>query len=57
MWSVGFIVMGALWPLVFVGREVWSSRPTLMLGWSVACLTTAVFPMLSVDKQEDLRTM
>ena len=57
MWSVGFIVMGALWPLVFVGREVWSSRPTLLLGWSVACLTTAVFPMLSVDKQEDLRTM
>lgn len=51
------MVMGALWPLVFVRREVWSSCTTLMLGWSAACLTTAVFPMLSVDKQEDLRAM
>ncbi|KAI0724812.1 alkaline phosphatase-like protein [Fomitopsis betulina] len=54
VWSAGFIVIGILWPIGFVRREVWSHHTQLVLGWSVACLTTAIFPMLSVDKKEDL---
>lgn len=57
VWSAGFIVIGILWPIGFVRREVWSHHTQLVLGWSVACLTTAIFPMLSVDKKEDLGAM
>ncbi|TFY65328.1 hypothetical protein EVJ58_g2055 [Rhodofomes roseus] len=57
VWSVGFVAIGVLWPVVFMRRDVWSKHALLLLGWIVACLTTAVFPMLSVDKQEDLRTI
>ncbi|KZT65104.1 PigN-domain-containing protein [Daedalea quercina L-15889] len=57
VWSVGFIVIGVLWPFFFAQKDIWSKHTTLVVGWSTACLATAVFPMLSVDKQEDLRTI
>ncbi|KAH9915518.1 Phosphatidylinositolglycan class N-domain-containing protein [Fomitopsis serialis] len=57
VWSAGFLVIGVLWPVLFTPKGLWSKHTVLLFGWSAACLTTAVFPMLSVDKQEDLRAM
>ncbi|OCH87853.1 PigN-domain-containing protein [Obba rivulosa] len=54
IWSAGFVIMGTAWPLFFWPRDVWSRHSRLLLAWSSACLLTAIFPLLSVDKQESL---
>ncbi|KAJ7665103.1 Phosphatidylinositolglycan class N-domain-containing protein [Mycena polygramma] len=53
VWSVGFLVIGTVWPLSSWTRESRSrlSNPYL---WTVSCLITSIFPLLSVDKTESV---
>lgn len=56
VWSIGFAVIGLLWPLLWpkkAAAENWK----LLLAWVGVCLGTAVFPLLSVDKQETMPLM
>lgn len=54
LWSIGFLVMGILWPYASWPSHVRSQRPRLLLSWMMSCLVTGIFPLLSVNKREDL---
>ncbi|KAL6308835.1 PigN-domain-containing protein [Sparassis latifolia] len=54
VWSAGFAAIGPIWPLAFWRRDILRENILLFLSWSAACLTTAVFPLLGVDKHENL---
>jgi phosphatidylinositol glycan class N len=53
VWSVGFVVVGVVWPLTSWPK----GRGKLFWPWAASCVTTAVFPLLSVDPSESLGTM
>jgi len=54
VWSVGFVVIGVLWSAVSWRSGFCDRHFGLLLSWSIACLVTAVFPCLSLDKRENL---
>ncbi|KAG1750445.1 Phosphatidylinositolglycan class N-domain-containing protein [Suillus paluster] len=54
LWSVGFLVMGTLWPYASWPSDIWSQKPRLLLSWMSTCLATGIFPLLSVDKKENI---
>ncbi|KAI9457067.1 alkaline phosphatase-like protein [Russula earlei] len=53
LWSVGFIVIGVVWPLTSWPK----GTGKLLVPWSVCCIVTAMFPLLAVDPSESLRTI
>jgi phosphatidylinositol glycan class N len=57
VWSVGFIAIGFVWPAWHWPEEILGEQPITCLMWIVLCLTTAVFPMLDVNKSESLGLM
>ncbi|KDR84256.1 hypothetical protein GALMADRAFT_704440 [Galerina marginata CBS 339.88] len=56
IWSIGFVMVGLIWPL-FWTNQVRSKNSWKFVFWSVSCLVTAIFPLLSVDKNESLMTI
>ncbi|KAF4588570.1 Glycosyl phosphatidyl inositol anchor synthesis [Pleurotus pulmonarius] len=54
IWSFGLVLIGVAWPLTSWSWDVLKDRLGLYLAWMVSCLITAVFPMLPVDKSENL---
>ncbi|KAG2135363.1 Phosphatidylinositolglycan class N-domain-containing protein [Suillus bovinus] len=54
LWSIGFLTMGFLWPYASWPSHVRSQHLRLLLSWMSSCLITGVFPLLSVNKREDL---
>lgn len=54
LWSIGFLVMGILWPYASWPSHVRSQHPRLSLSWMSSCVVTGIFPLLSVNKREDL---
>ncbi|KAF8840654.1 PigN-domain-containing protein [Paxillus ammoniavirescens] len=57
IWSVGFAIIGVLWPCLTWPSSVFSQNWRLALQWSLSSLVTGVFPLLAVDKQESLPTI
>ncbi|KAG2078602.1 alkaline phosphatase-like protein, partial [Suillus decipiens] len=57
LWSIGFVVMGIFWPYMSWPSHVRSQYPRLLLSWMSSCLVTGIFPLLSVNKREDLYTI
>ncbi|KAJ7837393.1 Phosphatidylinositolglycan class N-domain-containing protein [Mycena olivaceomarginata] len=53
VWSMGFFLIGIVWPVGAWTTESWSRLSTPYL-WPASCLLTAIFPLLSVDKTEDV---
>ncbi|KAJ7664945.1 Phosphatidylinositolglycan class N-domain-containing protein [Mycena rosella] len=53
IWSVGFLLIGTVWPLMSWTKES-RSRLSVPYFWTASCLVTGVFPLLSVDKTESL---
>ena len=51
------MLIGVVWPLTSWSWDVLKDRLGLYLAWMVSCLITAVFPMLPVDKSENLFAM
>ncbi|KAJ3850387.1 Phosphatidylinositolglycan class N-domain-containing protein [Lentinula lateritia] len=57
IWSVGFVIIGVVWPLL-----QWDVKSRRSLGqktwwWTISCLIAAVFPLLKVNKEENLGNM
>jgi phosphatidylinositol glycan class N len=57
LWSGGFVLMGIAWPLFSLPKKMLLDHCLLFLSWALACLITAVFPLLGVDKKESLCAM
>lgn len=57
IWSVGFVIIGILWPYCSWSPATLSQNCKLALKWAFSCLVTAVFPLLPVDKKESLSTV
>ncbi|KAJ7769720.1 alkaline-phosphatase-like protein, partial [Mycena olivaceomarginata] len=58
LWSLGFLGIGALWPLWSSAKE--RPRPSrffIPYFWTASCLVTGIFPLLSVNKTESLPAM
>ncbi|KAJ7242589.1 Phosphatidylinositolglycan class N-domain-containing protein [Mycena haematopus] len=56
IWSLGFVLIGTVWPFSSWTKESRSRLYTPYL-WTVSCLVTGIFPLLSVDKTENVRTI
>ena len=57
VWSIGFLVIGFVWPAWRWPEQILEEHPVVCLMWIVLCLTTAVFPMLDVNQSENLGLM
>ncbi|KAF8204456.1 Phosphatidylinositolglycan class N-domain-containing protein [Mycena galopus ATCC 62051] len=53
LWSLGFLLIGTVWPLSSWTKES-RSRLAVPSLWTASCLVTAIFPLLSVDKTENV---
>ncbi|KAJ7045027.1 Phosphatidylinositolglycan class N-domain-containing protein [Mycena alexandri] len=53
IWSVGFLLLGTVWPLSAWTKEN-RARLSMPYLWTASCLVTGIFPLLSVDKTESL---
>ncbi|KAJ3517601.1 hypothetical protein NLJ89_g404 [Agrocybe chaxingu] len=56
IWSIGFLLIGAIWPLTW-NKGLISNNLTTAMFWTLSCMITAIFPLLSVDKSESLLTI
>ncbi|KAJ6520377.1 Phosphatidylinositolglycan class N-domain-containing protein [Mycena sanguinolenta] len=56
LWSLGFLLIGTVWPLSSWTKESRSRLSTTYL-WTASCLVTGIFPLLSVDKTENVLTI
>ncbi|CAA7259378.1 unnamed protein product [Cyclocybe aegerita] len=56
IWSIGFLLIGVVWPLTWNKGLLSNNLPTAMF-WTLSCMITAIFPLLSVDKSESLLTI
>ncbi|KAJ3844651.1 Phosphatidylinositolglycan class N-domain-containing protein [Lentinula raphanica] len=54
VWSLGLIFLGVVWPLSQWDTEMFRSLGPKAWWWTATCLSTAVFPLLKVDKEESL---
>ncbi|KIK68278.1 hypothetical protein GYMLUDRAFT_35656 [Collybiopsis luxurians FD-317 M1] len=54
VWSVGFVLIGVIWPLLQWGARVWTRLGPKAWLWVASCLVSAVFPLLEVNKEESL---
>ncbi|VDC04688.1 unnamed protein product [Peniophora sp. CBMAI 1063] len=53
LWSVGFLLIGLVWPRTWP-NGVKSDLVNIHLHWPLACLVTAVFPLLNVSPSESI---
>ncbi|KAG6917065.1 hypothetical protein DXG01_004037 [Tephrocybe rancida] len=53
IWSIGFALIGVVWPITWPIEKLKQFRHTVT-AWAVLCLVAAIFPVLSVEKQESL---
>lgn len=56
-WTVGWIVMGILWPLLGVPTTFRRANRPLLSAWAGASLFTSVFTILPIEKGESLWVM
>ncbi|KAI6115533.1 Phosphatidylinositolglycan class N-domain-containing protein [Pisolithus croceorrhizus] len=54
IWSVGFVVVGVLWPLFTWPSSLLYQNRKLVGLWCGSCIMTGVFPLLAVDQEESL---
>jgi phosphatidylinositol glycan class N len=50
------VLIGVVWPVIG-GKGMFAKDRWMSAFWTLSCLATAVFPLLSVDKNESLLTM
>ncbi|KAJ3554357.1 hypothetical protein NM688_g3151 [Phlebia brevispora] len=55
IWSVGFVFIGVLWPFFFWHSDMFARHRTLCASWVFLCSCTAIFPLLPVHKEENVR--
>ncbi|KAH7882746.1 Phosphatidylinositolglycan class N-domain-containing protein [Phlebopus sp. FC_14] len=54
IWSIGFAIIAFLWPCLCWPSSFISKEWRLALKWCLSCLITGVFPLLPVEKKENL---
>ncbi|KAH7912055.1 Phosphatidylinositolglycan class N-domain-containing protein [Hygrophoropsis aurantiaca] len=57
IWSFGFLIIGIVWPCYSWPSEMFSQNWKALGSWASTCMITAIFPLLSVDKEESLMTI
>ncbi|KAG8685594.1 Glycosyl phosphatidyl inositol anchor synthesis, partial [Ceratobasidium sp. 394] len=54
LWTALFVVLGVVWPLVGWPKNFYRHNLTLGLTWTMSCLGSGVFTVLSVEKTESV---
>ncbi|KIY52039.1 PigN-domain-containing protein [Fistulina hepatica ATCC 64428] len=57
IWSIGFAVIGVIWPLVSWSTETCQKMGVYNLLWPLVCAVNGIFPLLDVNKTENLPAM
>ncbi|KAF8885809.1 Phosphatidylinositolglycan class N-domain-containing protein [Infundibulicybe gibba] len=57
IWSVGFLLIGVAWPLLFWSRRTLSRLSLYAAAWALVCIITGIFPLLTVDKTETIASI
>lgn len=56
-WTIGWLVIGVLWPFLALSPRFKEENGTLLKAWSLASIFTSVFTVLPVEKGESLAVM
>ncbi|KAF8579724.1 PigN-domain-containing protein [Ramaria rubella] len=54
IWSIGFVLLGVVWPTTSWPTAFRKNNLGLLTAWSTSCLITGLFPLLHVEKTENL---
>ncbi|KAG9124370.1 Glycosyl phosphatidyl inositol anchor synthesis, partial [Ceratobasidium sp. 392] len=54
LWTLLFVILGVVWPLVAWPKNFYQQNLALSLAWTMGCLTSGVFTVLSVEKTESI---
>ncbi|KAG9078149.1 Glycosyl phosphatidyl inositol anchor synthesis, partial [Ceratobasidium sp. 370] len=54
LWTVLFMILGVVWPLVGWPKNFYRHNLALGLAWTMSCLGSGVFTVLSVEKTESI---
>ncbi|CAE6436111.1 unnamed protein product [Rhizoctonia solani] len=54
LWTVLFVIVGVVWPILSWPKGFYSQNKRLGLGWTMSCLVSGIFTVLSVEKTESL---
>ncbi|KDN41908.1 hypothetical protein RSAG8_07125, partial [Rhizoctonia solani AG-8 WAC10335] len=54
LWTVLFVIIGAIWPIAIWPKGFYSQNRLLSLGWAISCLVSGIFTVLSVEKTESI---
>jgi phosphatidylinositol glycan class N len=57
VWSAVFVLIGLVWPVTAWPAGMMSKNRALTAAWMTSCLVSAVFPLLSVNKEESIPLM
>lgn len=57
VWTVGFVLLGTIWPLLGMPKQFRDENKALGGLWSMICIGTSVFTVLPVEKGESLPVM
>jgi phosphatidylinositol glycan class N len=56
-WTIGWLVIGVLWPFLALSSTFKEENATLIRAWSIASVFTSAFTVLPVEKGESLPVM
>ncbi|KAF8708239.1 Phosphatidylinositolglycan class N (PIG-N), partial [Rhizoctonia solani] len=54
LWTVLFVIIGIVWPVLSWPTGFYSQNKRLGLGWTISCLVSGIFTVLSVEKTESI---
>ncbi|QRW26287.1 phosphatidylinositol glycan, class N protein [Rhizoctonia solani] len=54
LWTVLFVIIGVVWPVLSWPTGFYSQNKRLGLGWTISCLVSGIFTVLSVEKTESI---
>ncbi|CAE6348447.1 unnamed protein product [Rhizoctonia solani] len=52
LWTLLFVIIGVAWPIIWWPKGFYSQNKLLSLGWTISCLVSGIFTVLSVEKTE-----
>lgn len=56
-WTLGFVLIGVVWPLALVGPRTIRQNPWSWFAWTATCLSNSLFTLETLDKKESVTTL
>ncbi|KDN39625.1 PigN-domain-containing protein [Tilletiaria anomala UBC 951] len=56
-WTIGFLVLGTVWPIVGITKPMRQEHPKTILAWMAVCFLNGMFTVNSLDKEESIQVL